>query len=69
MKITDKPKPVDLKKMLAPYAGLWVALNNAEDKVLASGNALDEVLKKASDQGETNLVVIKSPDKNSSYLL
>ena len=40
----------DFRKLLKPYANKWVALSRNHKKVLADGNTLKEVAKKAQLQ-------------------
>jgi hypothetical protein len=49
--------------------GAWVALSHDEDRVLASGPELQEVLEKARETGETDPVVVRVPETEISALL
>ena len=54
-------KPIDLTKLIEPYAGQWVALTPDEKKVLGASENLDEALKQAKDKGISLPFLIKSP--------
>lgn len=66
---STRPLPIDLTKLLAPYAGEWVALSHDEKEVLGHGKTIDEALKGARERGEERPILIKSPDQYSALLL
>ncbi len=47
----------DLRKLLKPYANKWVVLSRNHEKVLANGNTLKEVARKAQPQDSVFLKV------------
>ena len=54
-------KPVDLSKLIEPFAGQWVALTPDEKKFLGASLDLNEALRKAKSKGVSRPLIIKSP--------
>ena len=61
--------PIDISKLLSPYAGKWVALNRDETKVIGSGATVEDAIHQAKENGEDHPIVIKAPDQYSAMLL
>ncbi len=60
----------DLPKLLADIPkGAWVALSHDEERVLAYGAELQEVLQKAREAGENDPFVIRVPQADAAALL
>jgi hypothetical protein len=55
-------KNYDLRRLLKPYANKWVALSRDRRKIIAQGNELKEVIKKAGSKDVTLLKVF--PEKS-----
>jgi len=49
--------------------GKWVAVSEDQEKVVAVGQSVEEVLKRAREAGEENPFVIRVPLKNSALML
>ena len=64
------PFPIDLRKLLHPFRGEWVALSQDEKQVLGHGRTIDEALAmaKRSSPNERPLI-IKVPDEGSEFIL
>jgi len=58
-------KNYDLRKLLKPYANKWVALSRDRKKIVAQGNELREVIKKA---GSRDVTLFKVFPKESFYM-
>lgn len=59
----------DISKILADIPqGAWVALSNDEERVLAFGAELHEVVAKAKAAGENDPVVTRVPETDSATL-
>ncbi len=50
------------------YKGQWVALKDDETTVIASGNKLPEVIRKATDKGYDKPILTKVPKKDMTYI-
>lgn len=61
--------PIDLRELLRPYAGKWVALSQDEREVLGSGDTIEAALAAARQRGEQSPVLVKAPDQFTAYLL
>jgi hypothetical protein len=61
--------PIDLKELLSPYPGKWVALSQDERQVVGVGETIEEAVALANQHGETFPVVVKAPDQFTTYLL
>jgi hypothetical protein len=60
----------DVSKLLIGVPkGAWVALSQDEERVIAYAAELQEVLQKAKEEGESDPVIIRVPEANSSTLL
>ncbi len=60
----------DVSKLLADVPkGAWVALSKDEERVIAYAAELPEVLAKAKETGETDPVITRVPEADSSTLL
>lgn len=58
------------KELLTGIApGTWVAISHDQLRVLATGESLDEVLKKARGSGEENPFIIRVPIENSALIV
>ncbi len=64
------PAVKELPKLLADIPkGAWVALSHDDERVLAYGAELQEVLQKAKASGEKDPVVIRVPQVEGATLL
>jgi hypothetical protein len=61
--------PLDFTTILkdAPV-GDWIALSNAQDRIVATGSTLAQAVDKAHEQGEKDPVVMKVPPVNMLIL-
>lgn len=60
----------DISKLLLGIPrGAWVALSADEERVLAYGTELAEVVKKANELGEADPVVVRVPESSSSLVV
>jgi Family of unknown function (DUF5678) len=60
----------DTSKLLADLPrGAWVALSHDEERVVSYGFDLQEVMKKATERGESQPIVTRVPESNPSTLL
>jgi hypothetical protein len=60
----------DVSKLLVDIPkGAWVALSRDEEHVIAYAAELLDVLKKARDAGETDPIIIRIPESDSSTLI
>lgn len=66
---STKPIPVNLAQLIRPYMGEWVALSRDEKAVLGHGATIDTAIEQAKRRGEPRPLLIKVPDKNSTFLL
>jgi orotate phosphoribosyltransferase-like protein len=58
---------IDVSKLFKKYENLWVALTD-DDKVIASGKTLDEVIEKARKKGISEPVTLKVPDSRLEFV-
>jgi hypothetical protein len=49
--------------------GLWVAISPDQDRVICTAKTLEEVERKAKEQGEEDPFVMRVPDDNSALIL
>ena len=62
--------PRDLRNLLNPYKGQWVALSPDEKTVLGHGNTMEEAIAMAKLKDvEIQPVLIKVPTEGSSFIL
>lgn len=59
---------IDWTKIYKKYKGLWVALADDEQTVLASGVTLKEALLNAKKKGELDPIVMRVPAQITSYV-
>jgi hypothetical protein len=60
----------DISKLLAGIPrGAWVALSRDEERVLAYAAELQDALQQAKDAGESDPIVTRVPESDSSILL
>ncbi len=66
-----KVKPIDLTNLIRPYAkeNLWIALNTAQDKVIASGKTIKEALDNAKKISNEKPVLMQAVQDYSAYIL
>ena len=64
-----KMKTQDLSKSLKKYSNKWVALKPDTSKVIASGNSLGGVIKKARESGISDPVITRVPKDYGVYVL
>ncbi len=57
----------ELLSALTP--GTWVAISPDQDRVTCSGQSLDEVLRKTSEEGEREPFTMRVPKNNSALIL
>ncbi len=50
------------------YAGLWIAWNNNETKIIASGHNFRETREAALAAGEDDPILAKAPQYNSLFV-
>ncbi len=67
MPIPMKVLNADLLKGVAP--GQWVAISADQKKIVAVGQTLQEVLKKAKKTGEEKPFILRIPVENSALVL
>lgn len=65
----ETEKLLDLSKILEPYSDEWVALSETGEKVVASGQNVKEVFKKAKEKGEELPILTKVPKEYGNYVL
>jgi hypothetical protein len=49
--------------------GTWVAISEGQDRVVSTGETIDEALQNASQNGEPHPFVIRIPEENSAMIL
>jgi hypothetical protein len=49
--------------------GLWVAISQDQDRLICTGETLDEVERKAKEQGEEDPFVMRVPHNNPALIL
>ncbi len=58
----------DWTKIQKKYKGLWVALADDEEAVLASGKTLREALENAKKMGHNDPIMTRMPEKIFTYV-
>jgi hypothetical protein len=58
----------DWSTILEKYKGLWVALQDDEETVIASAPTLKEVARKAAEQGYSNPIFAQIPDNLMAFV-
>jgi hypothetical protein len=48
--------------------GLWVAISQDQDRLICTGETLDEVARMAKEQGEEEPFVMRVPEDNSALI-
>jgi len=63
-------KVIDLTNILKPFLGkdLWVALDNSQKKVIASGKNIKEVVEKAKSISKEKPVLMRTKQEYSTYI-
>jgi len=64
-----KMKVQDLSKSLRGYSNKWIALKPQTSKVIAVGNSLKIVIKKARESGVDSPVLTRAPKDYGVYIL
>jgi hypothetical protein len=66
----DKMKETNLKDLLKPYAkyGLWVALDDNQTKVFATGKTIDEVIINTRKITSEKPTLIKAVENYSTFI-
>lgn len=59
---------IDWTKIYKKYKGLWVALQDDEKTVIASGKSAREVWEKASKKGFAKPILTRMPPKLITYV-
>ena len=59
---------IDWTKLFKEYKGLWVALQNDEITVIASGKTAKEALVRAQKKGFDTPILTKMPQAISTYV-
>ena len=59
---------IDWTKIYKTYKGLWVALENDETTVVASGKTAKEAWNKAQDKGYLKPILTRMPDELTTYI-
>lgn len=59
---------IDWTKMQRKYKGLWVALKEDEETVLASGKTAKEAWEGAIEKGYAKPILARMPDRLISYV-
>lgn len=57
----------DLLRDIPP--GTWVAISEAQDRVVGTGSTVDEALARAKENGETQPYILRVPLENSNLIL
>ena len=57
----------DWTEIQKKYKGLWVALADDEETVIASGKSLRDTLDGAKKKGHKDPIVIRMPEKLAAY--
>ena len=60
--------PIKLSKILSPFEGKWVALNKAENKVLASGTSPEAVANEARRKSKDEPLITFVPMFDLDYV-
>jgi len=66
-----KIKEIDLTDLIRPYAkeNLWIALNTAQDKVIATGKTLKEAIDNAKKISNEKPVLMQAVQDYSTFIL
>lgn len=59
---------IDWTKIYQKYKGLWVALQDDEQTVIASGKTAKEVWDKAQNKGYKKPILTRMPDELVTYI-
>lgn len=59
---------IDWTKTYEPYKGQWVALEDDEVTVIASGETLREALEEATKQGREKPILFRVPIRIAPYI-
>jgi hypothetical protein len=59
---------IDWSKIWSEYRGLWVALRDDEQTVIASGKTAVEVWQAAREKGFTKPILARMPEKLLTYV-
>lgn len=59
---------IDWEKIYKKYKGLWVALEDDETTVVASGKTAKEALQGARKKGRTNPILTRMPEELTTYV-
>ena len=49
--------------------GLWVAISQDQERVICTGETMEEVLRKVREKGEKDPVIMRVPANNSAWIL
>lgn len=64
------PFPLDLRRLLEPFKGEWVALSPDEKRVLGHGKSLDEALETAKQASpDERPVLFKVPSEGTGFVI
>lgn len=65
-----KIKEINLTKLIKPYAkdNIWLALNTIQNKVLATGKTVKEVIDNAKKVSKEKPVIMKAVQNYSKYI-
>lgn len=62
--------PIDLRDLLRPYKGEWVALSHDEKRVLGHGKTIDDALAGAMEKAPNERpVMIKVPSEGAGFVI
>lgn len=62
--------PIDLRQLLSPHKGQWVALSHDEKKVLGYGKTIDDAIKMAHEKApDETPVLIKVPSEGAGFAI
>lgn len=59
---------IDWTNIYKKYKGLWVALQEDEETVIASGKTLKEAIEHAHQKGYKDPIVARVPEELNSYV-
>lgn len=62
-------KTLDEKLLVGIPSGTWVAISQDQEKVVGTGNSIDEALENAKQAGEEKPFIIRVPIANSALIL
>ncbi|MBE3089394.1 MAG: hypothetical protein Q8N27_02565 [Candidatus Hydromicrobium sp.] len=65
-----KIKEINLTELIKPYAkdNVWLALNTMQNKVLATGKTVKEVINNAKKVSKEKPVIMKAVQNYSTYI-